>query len=394
MRRGHRLIPGVLCGGGLVVALAHAQLPDRENQFLERQTRALAEPFRGVTTDGQIVPGLFAIHPTGLSTAGGRRAAQAFLASLTEAQRRNTIFPIDDPEWRRWDNVPSPPSPPRFGVRLDEMSEHQRQLAFELIGASLSAKGLKQTQDTMKLNATLAEITQDKRFGRWFYSMTVMGTPSDNEPWGWQLDGHHLAINYFVLGDQVVMTPTFMGAEPAHAKSGPFAGTSVLQNEQDNGFRLYVSLTKDQQAEATLSTQKGRADNLGAAYQDNLVLDYAGILVTDLQDSQRRLLLDLINEHVANLPRDQARLRMDEVTRHLDRTYFAWIGSGEPGAVFYYRIQSPVILIEFDHQSPARFPNDSPTRDHIHTIVRTPNGNDYGKDLLRQHYAQHPHTQQ
>jgi hypothetical protein len=30
-------------------------------------------------------------------------------------------------------------------------------------------------------------------------------------------------------------------------------------------------------------------------------------------------------------------------------------------------------------------PADRPTRDHIHTIVRTPNGNDYGKDLLRQH---------
>jgi hypothetical protein len=36
-------------------------------------------------------------------------------------------------------------------------------------------------------------------------------------------------------------------------------------------------------------------------------------------------------------------------------------------------------------------PPGVPTRQHIHTIVRTPNGNDYGKDLLRQHLAQHPH---
>jgi len=33
--------------------------------------------------------------------------------------------------------------------------------------------------------------------------------------------------------------------------------------------------------------------------------------------------------------------------------------------------------------------SQTPTRQHIHTVVRTPNGNDYGKDLLRQHYKLH-----
>ena len=42
----------------------------------------------------------------------------------------------------------------------------------------------------------------------------VRVTPSETDPWGWQVDGHHLDINYFVLGDQVVMTPTFMWSEP------------------------------------------------------------------------------------------------------------------------------------------------------------------------------------
>ena len=88
---------------------------------------------------------------------------------------------------------------------------------------------------------------------------------------------------------------------------------------------------------------------------------------------------------------------MEEVQRHLDHTLFAWIGGTEPTSVFYYRIQSPVILIEFDHQLPVglRHLASDPqvvNREHIHTVVRTPNGNDYGKDLLRQHYQQHPHT--
>jgi hypothetical protein len=89
-----------------------------------------------------------------------------------------------------------------------------------------------------------------------------------------------------------------------------------------------------------------------------------------------------------------ARVKMDAVRAKLDDTSFAWIGKTEPGSVFYYRIHSPVILIEFDHQTPAnlRQPGANPPNpEHIHTVVRTPNGNDYGKDLLRQHYLAHPH---
>jgi len=83
---------------------------------------------------------------------------------------------------------------------------------------------------------------------------------------------------------------------------------------------------------------------------------------------------------------------MDEIGQHIDDTYFAWVGGAEDDAIFYYRVHSPVILIEFDHQGPVgtlkKNPPGIPSRDHIHTIVRTPNGNDYGKDLLAQHLAQ------
>jgi hypothetical protein len=60
-------------------------------------------------------------------------------------------------------------------------------------------------------------------------------------------------------------------------------------------------------------------------------------------------------------------------------------------AIFYYRIHGPVVFIEFDHQGPIALggPRNVPTRRHIHSVVRTPNGNDYGKDLLRQHYEAH-----
>ena len=127
------------------------------------------------------------------------------------------------------------------------------------------------------------------------------------------------------------------------------------------------------------------------------MLDYAGLRVAEMTDAQRKPLLDLIALYVDNMDEGHARVKMDEVRHHLDKTWFAWMGKTDDGAVFYYRIHSPVVLIEFDHQVPANLkayakdPN-APSPQHIHVVVRTPNGNDYGKDLLRQHYMQHPHA--
>jgi hypothetical protein len=350
--------------------------------------KALAESFRGVTTDGTLRPGLFSIRATGVSTAPVKTAADEFLAALTEAQRKKTTFPADDIEWRKWDNVHRAP---REGVRFGEMTDAQREKAFALLSASLSARGLEKSKNVMKLNEHLAELVQNhEEYGEELYYLTVMGKPSTTEPWGWQLDGHHLAINYFVLGDQVVMTPTFMGSEPVIALSGKYKGTKVLQDEQNKGLTLMQALDEGQRKIAVLDVEKTRGNALAQAYNDNLVLDYAGIAAKDLTPTQRRLLLDLIEEYVGNMNERHAKLRMKEVEAHLDETYFAWIGETGPDAVFYYRVHSPVILIEFDHQGPIALEGPpAPSRRHVHSVVRTPNGNDYGKDLLRQHYEAH-----
>ena len=232
--------------------------------------------------------------------------------------------------------------------------------------------------------------------GEWRYYMTVMGTPSATEPWGWQFDGHHAVINYFVLGDQVVMSPHFAGSEPVTATSGKYEGTSVMQDEQNQGLAFVNALSPEQRAKAILrSGDKSEDLNLTEAWKDNVVLDYSGLPATALSASQREQLLNLIGLYVGAMDDGHARVKMADVRAHVDRTWFAWVGRTEPGSVFYYRIHSPVVLIAFDHQKPIGTrhllnPN-TPTVQHIHTVVRTPNGNDYGKDLLRQHYLTHPH---
>src|SRR5262249_25974612 len=262
------------------------------------------------------VEGLFPIKATGVSSAPVRTAAEKFLASLNAEQRAKTMFPVDDPEWRKWMNQHFYV---RQGVSFAEMTEPQRTAAFGLMRASLSARGMELTGNIMRLNETLAELTNDHEFlGEWLYHITIMGKPSATEPWGWQFDGHHAIINYFVLGDQVVMTPHFVGSEPVEATSGKYKGTIILQEEQNKGLAMVQALTDAQRKKAILNFSKTGNNNLTEAFKDNVVLDYAGARVSDLSKPQRQQLTELVNLYVSNMDDGHARVKMEEVKQHLD----------------------------------------------------------------------------
>ena len=111
-----------------------------------------------------------------------------------------------------------------------------------LVRASLSAKGLALSQNIMKTDQTLREINNDALATMSeLYFFTMMGQPSATEPWGWQLEGHHLVINYFVLGDQVVMTPMFLGGEPVVTTP---ASTPETPSCRPNRMRVWRSCAR------------------------------------------------------------------------------------------------------------------------------------------------------
>ncbi|WP_416981926.1 DUF3500 domain-containing protein [Streptomyces sp. T028] len=358
--------------------------------------------FVGVTTDGKVVDDLYsvhAVHSTDVSTDKLVKAAQAFLDGLTSKERKASVFEVDDDEWLAWSNVDGYQ---REGARMGDLTDKQRELGYALLGAALSADGLTQTRNIMKLNAFLGDYSGGGRdtLTEGAYFFTFMGTPSTSKPWGFQYEGHHVAINYFVLGDQVVMTPTFMGSEPT---SATYNGEKItlFRKETKAGLTLLRSLT-DAQRGKVISSESKAGDNLKAgAGQDNLKLAYQGLVAKDFTDAQKDNLLALVRVYVGNMDDGHADVKMQEVEDHLDETYFHWIGETEDSSAFYYRVHSPVVLIEYDAQSPLAYgnkdsdggnggggmggPGGTPTQQHIHTIIRTPNGGDYGVDLLRLH---------
>ena len=362
------------------------EMPPRLGEMRQRLLDQAAEPYIGITTDGAALSGLYDIHPTGVSTRPILDAATSFLAALTQEQRSTVSFELDSDAWRTWSNIS--PFLVRHGLHLGALSDEQRELALGLLRASMSAAGYQTARDVMRLNHTIAELTGGwDELGEWMYWISMFGTPSATEPWGWQIDGHHLIVNCLMLGDQIVMTPCFMGSEPVVADSGKFAGTSVFEVEEERGYALMQALTPEQQATARIGMAP-HGDVVASAALDNVQLPYAGVCFADLSTAQQRLLLAAVETYIGRIRPGHAEVRLEEVQRHLGNTYFAWIGACDDTSPFYYRVQSPVVLIEFDHQRGIHLQNDEPTRAHIHTVVRTPNGNDYGKDLLRQHYAQ------
>jgi uncharacterized protein DUF3500 len=367
------------------------ELPARMQPMLDRARGGLGEQFRGVAAGGEVAPGLFALSNTGVSLAPLVEAARSFAASLSAEARRVASFAVGDEAWRKWSNIH--PWLMRHGVCLADLGHDQREAALGLMRETLSAAGYQSARDVMRLNEHALEITgKPEEYSEWFYWVSLFGTPGPDEPWGWQIDGHHLNINCFVLGDQLVLTPTFMGSEPVLARFGKYQGTRVFAAEEERGYALMRALSAEERRQATIGTDLP-SELLTAAFNDNRRIDAAGIRYPELSPEGRDRLEALLATYSGRIRPGHAEIRWAEAKRHLGDTRFAWIGPFDDASPFYYRILSPVMLVEFDHQSGIIYDNDKPSRDHVHTVVRTPNGNDYGKDLLRQHYAEHRHSQ-
>jgi hypothetical protein len=354
---------------------------------VEWRRRAAAEPFRGVATSDGLRPGLFPLRDTGLDVTAARGAAEGYLAALSPRELADGRLPMDDVTWRHWANGARYFL--RHGLCLENLDEDRRRLALGIVRACLSDAGFAQVLDLMHLNLTIGELRgEEDLLNEWLYWFSVYGEPERGRPWGWQLDGHHVNVNCVVVGDRMVLTPTFLGAEPVVAESGKYAGTRAFRREEAVGEELFASLTGRQRGTATIADTLP-PDLFVGAFRDNFELNYEGLPFGELTPGQRAIAGDMLGLYVDRVGDGHARVRMDEVLAHEPETYFAWIGT--PGGVFYYRVHSPVILIEFEHQAGVMFDNDVPSRRHIHTVVRTPNGNDYGVDLLRQHHERFHH---
>ncbi|PYH46429.1 DUF3500 domain-containing protein [Aspergillus saccharolyticus JOP 1030-1] len=355
----------------------------------------LQEPFKGVTTDGTVRPDLFKLQDEGIPIDTIVEAVQNVLSLADENQRKALCYHIDSPEWRTWSN-------PEFllshkGVRLDEISDKLRDAVLNVLKVTLSPEGYEKAIAAMRINHFLGELVDGtKVMNEYSYNFVLFGRPSTTRPWGWSFYGHHLCLNIFLYKGQIVASPWFTGAEPNEIDSGPYAGTRIMQVEEELGLRLMQSLSPDLQQKARVYAEMhdpamppgrwNRDDqrHVCGAYRDNRVVPNEGIPASTFSDEQKKLMYGIFEQYLLYLPARARQLKLDHIRQFESETYFCWIGSYGNDDPFYYRLQSPVILVEFDHHSGVFLNNEEPKKFHIHTLMRTPNAGDYGNALRSQ----------
>jgi hypothetical protein len=302
-------------------------------------------------------------------------AADAFLATLDAKQRGSVMFAFDDAKQRvRWSNLPTA-MVRRAGLSMGELSEAQRSAAMALVSSALSRRGFEKVEQIMEGDERLRTNERARQmFGKDLFYISILGTPSETDPWMVQFGGHHLALNITIAGEHGVLTPTLTGAQPALYQVD---GKTVrpLGQESDKAFALLNALDEGQRKQAILNYRV--ADLVLGPGMDGKTIQPEGLKGSAMNAQQRAMLLDLISEW-AGIVNDQfAAARMAEIKADLDDTWFAWSGpidheAGKNGKA-YYRIQGPKLVIEY---APQRLGGDLTM--HVHTMYRDPT-NDYGK---------------
>lgn len=302
-------------------------------------------------------------------------AAKSFLSTLDENQRHSVLFAFDDEKQRaRWSNLPTAMTP-RSGIDLRDMNAAQRSAALALVSSALSRRGFEKVQQIMEADEAL-KISggNNALFGGDLYYISILGTPSEKDPWMLQFGGHHLALNITVAGERGILTPTLTGAQPAvYAIKGKTV--RPLGEESDKALALLNALDEKQRKQAILSYRL--ADLVLGPGQDGKEIQPEGLKATDMNDRQRAMLLDLISEWAGIIHESAATVRMAEIKAGLADSWFAWSGpiDAAPGKNIsaYYRIQGPKLVIEY---APQRLGGDPSM--HIHAMYRDPT-NDYGR---------------
>ena len=367
--------------------------------MIEGWQQLYPQPFTGITSDGVRREGLYPLAPARpgeeAPTADMVAAARKLLGTVTADQAGQLCYAVDAPEWQSWAN-------PEFmqhdtGLRLDEVAAPVRDAVLGVVEASLSPAGFELARNLMRINGFLGDLVDlPLLMNEFSYNFALYGEPSETEPWGWQLFGHHAALNCLVAGTQLVISPVFMGAEPDMIDAGPHQGVKVFKErialvrelmgalpaELRSGSVVYGAMVDPAMPEGRL--HPGDERHLGGCFQDNRVIPYEGILVSGMPADARELLDAVVDDFIAYLPEGPRAARRREIREHYGETYFSWIGGWEGEEAFYFRLQSPVVVLELDHHTGVFLSNDEPAPFHMHTVVRTPNGNDYGRELVKQ----------
>lgn len=304
-------------------------------------------------------------------------AANRFLLSLDDGQRRKAMIAFDSANRLDWHYIPRS----RSGLALGEMRADQAEAARALFGTVLNARGLELLDGVRLLEGVLREQQGSFRDPDRYY-VSVFGTPG-RFPWGWRFEGHHLSLNVALpAAGRVSVTPFFTGAHPATVRDGPHRGFRLLGASEDLARQIMAGLN-DQQRRAAIIADRSFGEIVASPQRERDLGAPRGLLLGEMSGAQRTLVEALMDHFLATLSADLLALQKQRVLEQgLLSFRFAWAGSLTPGEAHYFRVHGPVTLIEHD--------NTQNGANHIHAVWRDLAA-DFGRDALADHYRQQQH---
>ena len=306
-------------------------------------------------------------------------AASVFLQALGDEDRKKVTFEFDDPHRIDWQFIPME----RPGLSFGDLRPEQLLLATSLLQTGLSHRGYATSMQVMVLESVLHEMENlNPKRDPSKYHLFIFGQPSVEQPWGWRIEGHHLSVSFTVAdGQAIASTPMFLGASPAKVPVGNLKGLRVLGQQEDLGRELVRNLTVEQKEVAVVNPKAPR-DVINGPGVVAKSLQPVGLLAKDMTDDQKGMLRRLIDSFVHQIRPELAAADLKEIEdAGFDNVSFAWMGFIQPEKPHYFRVQGPTFILEYD--------NTQNKANHVHIVWRDFK-NDFGKDLLKQHYqSQH-----
>jgi hypothetical protein len=305
--------------------------------------------------------------------------AAKLVNSLSDDQKSKALFAFDDKERTNWNFVPlqdKDKNPTRKGLRFEQMSVEQKDMAKALLRAGTSGSGYEKATTIMSLESILADLEKGGAMVRkpgWYF-VSIFGTPSKTGKWGWRIEGHHLSLNFVIEGGKVVAaTPAFFGANPAEIRMGPKKGFRTLPEAEDLAKRLFNSLDDEERKIALQNEQFPEIEQGKPVAHPG---PPRGLPATKMNEKQRELLHKLIQSYADRMPANIAQAEMNKVkAAGMDKIHFAFAQSlDKPGKPYTYHVQGPTFLIEFLNVQKDSAGNPA---NHIHSCWRNLTG-DFG----------------
>jgi hypothetical protein len=308
-------------------------------------------------------------------------AANEFLRSLSDQQRKAVVFPFTDNVQRaKWSNFPSGVFQ-RAGLKRGDLNAQQNAALDQLLATVLSEKGVRNARlemaadDALKATDSGGGGGASPGFGSANYYVSFLGVPSTDHPWMFQFGGHHLAINATFAGPHASFSPMLTGGQPLTVNHGG-QKTYITKEELDAARAFLASLNPRQKAAAVRGSAAIQLVLGPGEYGTAIAPE--GVRASSLNEQQKQLLLRVVEARVGQFNARDANGKMAQVRREIGDTYFGWWGPEQPYGAAYYRVTGPHIVLEY---SPQKLGNGDPT-EHAHNMYRDPT-NDYGSAWIK-----------